>query len=132
MSGDANEPGRDPDVGTVVEEAAKLLGALSDWAKDAAHLGADLGHGLDGHLATGAPECTYCPICRTVHAVRGLSPEVRTQLATAATTALQAMAGLLAAATPADPGARSGVEHIDLDDDLEVWPDETDPEEGDR
>ena len=68
MSGDANEPGRDPDVGTVVEEAAKLLGALSDWAKDAAHLGADLGHGLDGHLATGAPECTYCPICRTVHA----------------------------------------------------------------
>ena len=120
MSGDANAPGRDPDVGTVVEEAAKLLGALSDWAKDAAHLGADLGHGLDGHLATGAPECTYCPICRTVHVVRQASPEVRIHLATAAASLMQAAAGILAAAgsdgSRADGARRDGVEHIDLDE----------------
>ncbi|MGY2704074.1 MULTISPECIES: hypothetical protein [unclassified Nocardioides] len=119
MSGDRD------DVGSVADEAAKLLAALSEWAKDAAH-------DVESHVATGAEECTYCPICRTVHAVRGLSPEVRTQLATAATTFLQAAAGLMANASP---DARGGsVEHIDLDghDDDGDWPEDTDPEEGER
>ncbi|GAA4721554.1 hypothetical protein [Nocardioides conyzicola] len=128
MSGDTNEPGHAPDVGTVAEEAVKLLGALSDWAKDATP-------DLEGHLATGAPECTYCPICRTVHLVRDLRPEVKEQLALAATGALQALAGLLSAASPDGRTAPGGVEHIDLDDTGD-WPDEpdvqTDPEEGDR
>ncbi|MDF1603024.1 hypothetical protein [Nocardioides sp. YIM 152315] len=112
----------------MAEEAAKLLGALSGWAKDATH-------DLEGHLATGAPECTYCPICRTVHAARSLSPEVTEQLATAATSALQALAGLLSAAGRASPSrdGEGGVEHIDLDEGAEDWPDDhTDPEEGDR
>jgi hypothetical protein len=119
-------------VGSVAEEAAKLLGALSGWAKDAVP-------DLETHLDTGAAECTVCPICRTVHLVRELRPEVKEQLATAATAALQALSGLLAAATPERRDASSGVEHIDLDDtgdwpaDLDVQPDvETDPEEGDR
>ncbi|GAB3196809.1 hypothetical protein GCM10027062_06910 [Nocardioides hungaricus] len=111
MSGDREEP----DVGSVAEEAVKLLGALSGWAKDATH-------DVDAHIATGAAECTYCPICRTVHAVRELSPEVRTQLATAATALLEAAAGLMASA-----GGRAeragGVEHIGLDDDAD-WPEE--------
>jgi hypothetical protein len=115
------------------------MGALSDWARD--H-GSDLGQGLSGladqaaatardvneHLATGAPECTWCPVCRTVHAVRQTSPEVRAHLATAASSLLQAAAGLLAtsvpdrARTPAD-----GVERIDLDDDTDgPWPEEDD------
>lgn len=135
MSGDGNEP----EVGTLAEEAAKLLGALSGWAKDAA--GEIAG---EEHLATGAPECTYCPVCRTVHAVRELSPEVKAQLATAATSALQALAGLVSAVTAdARPSQGGGVEHIDLDADDAgdtEWPDEaderadgqTDPEEGDR
>jgi hypothetical protein len=136
-----SEP-RDPgeeQVGSVAEEAAKLMGALSDWARD--H-GTDLGQGLTGlvdhaaasarevneHLATGAPECTWCPVCRTVHAVRQTSPEVRAHLATAASSLLQAAAGLLAtsvpdhARTPAD-----GVERIDLDDETDgPWPEEDD------
>jgi hypothetical protein len=122
MSGDRE----DPDVGSVGEEAAKLLGALSDWAKDAAQ-------DVDRHIATGAEECTYCPICRTVHAVRGLSPEVKAQLATAATTFLQAAAGLMASAARDQQARQGGVEHIDLDglDDDADWPVETDPEEGD-
>jgi len=112
-------------VGSVGEEAAKLLGALSDWARDQ---GSDVGEGLGGlashaaaslqdlneHLATGSAECTYCPVCRTVHAVRAASPEVKAQLATAASSFLQAAAGLLAAASDAEP-RRSRVEHIDLD-----------------
>jgi hypothetical protein len=118
----------------VADEAAKLFGALSGWAKD--H-GSDLGEGLSGlaaqaassardideHLATGSAECTYCPICRTVHAVRQTSPEVRAHLAVAAASLMQAAAGILATAVP-DEGrptsARSdGIEHIDLDDEPE-------------
>jgi len=129
--------GRDP-VGSVSEEALKLFGALSDWARD--H-GSDLGQGLSGladqaaasvrdvdeHLATGAPECTYCPICRTVHAVRQTSPEVRAHLAVAASSLLQAAAGILAAAAPAGARERGGVERIDLDDDMDgAWPEEDD------
>jgi hypothetical protein len=116
----------------------KLFGALSDWARD--H-GSDLGQGLSGladqaaasvrdvdeHLATGAPECTYCPICRTVHAVRQTSPEVRAHLALAASSLLQAAAGILAAAAPGDARARDGVERIDLDDETDgAWPEEDD------
>lgn len=114
MSGDREEP----DVGSVAEEAVKLLGALSDWAKDAAG-------DVDQHIATGAAECTFCPICRTVHAVRELSPEVKTQLATAATTFLNAAAGLMAGAASGQTGRPEGVQHIDLDDDGD-WPEEGD------
>jgi hypothetical protein len=118
--------GEEP-VGSVGEEAAKLFGALSDWARDQ---GSDLGTGLSGlaahaastarevdeHLATGAAECTYCPICRTVHLVRQTSPEVRAQLAVAASSLMQAAAGLLATAVPQEERRRGEpVEHIDLD-----------------
>jgi hypothetical protein len=143
---DDSATGPSDGVGSVGEEAAKLLGALSEWAKD--H-GSDLGEaasglaghaarsaqGMNEHLATGAAECTYCPVCRTVHALRETRPEVRAQLTTAATALLQAASGLLATAVPdtrRDPSA--GVERIDLDDgpdDGPGWPDE-DPEEGDR
>jgi hypothetical protein len=151
VNGDGNEPETgpepEPDVGTAAEEAAKLFSALADWARDQ---GSDLGHSVaglaghaartmrdvDSHLATGAEECTYCPICRTVHVVRQTSPEVRAQLATAATALLQAASGLLATAVPDQREHRTGVEHIDLDEGPEGWPDEgdehTDPEEGDR
>ncbi len=122
------EPHRGPDVGSVGEETAKLLGALSDWARD--H-GSDVGQGLGGlashaaaslqdvneHLATGSAECAYCPICRTVHAVRQSSPEVRAHLAQGASSLLQAAAGLLAAVPPPESSGRTaGVERIDLDD----------------
>ncbi len=119
-------------VGSVGEEAARLLGAFSTWAKD--H-GSDVGAGLGGiahaaaaslqdvneHLATGSAECTWCPVCRTVHAVRQTSPEVRTHLATAAAALMQAAAELMA--TPVPPEARTrgtGVERIDLDTDMDT------------
>lgn len=129
-------PGPD-DVGSVGEEAAKLFGALSGWASS--H-GGDLGHGLSGlaghaaealrevdeHVATGAPECTYCPVCRTVHAIREVSPEVRDHLASAAGSLLQAAAGILAAsAKGAGHEPRGGMERIDLDgDDQGEWPED--------
>jgi hypothetical protein len=129
----AEPPKGGPEVGSVGEEAAKLLGALSDWARD--H-GSDVGVGLGGlashaaaslqdindHVATGSAECTYCPICRTVHAVRQTSPEVRAHLAQAASSLLKAAAGVLATVpAPETSGRAPGVERIDLDaDDPEV------------
>jgi hypothetical protein len=119
------------EVGSVAEEATKLLGAVADWARD--H-GSDLGAGvaaladqaaasardISDHIATDDPECRYCPVCRTVHVVRTASPEVREQLTSAASSFLRAAAGMLAAGgTARDPGSGVGhVERIDLDDPL--------------
>ena len=119
-------PPQDEPVGSVGGEAAKLLGALADWAGD--HLNGPLGdrvRDVNDHIATGDAECLYCPICRTVHAVREASPEVKAQLAQAASTFLQAAAGLLSATGAAKPPS-SRVQHIDLDEDA---PDDSDPGE---
>ncbi len=121
-------PPQDDPVGSVGDEAAKLLGALADWAGD--HVDGRFGdrvREVTDHIATGDGECLYCPICRTVHAVREANPEVRAQLAQAASTFLQAAAGLLAAAGAgaAEPPP-SRVQHIDLDEDA---PDDSDPDE---
>lgn len=134
------------DVGPLADEAVRLLGALSSWAarntvgvgqhaQDLA--GAVLGSVRDAvaeadeHLATGAEECTVCPVCRTVSAVRDVSPEVTAHLVQAATSLVAAASGLLAGVsearrpeddartTPAGPAperASRHVEHIDLDD----------------
>jgi hypothetical protein len=120
---DQGSAGGQDRIGSAAEEAAKLFGALSGWASD-------LGRGVDEHLATGAAECTYCPICRTVHVFREASPEIKNHLAGAAASLMQAAAGLLAAAAASatPPRDRSGeVERIDLDGD---WPDNERPEEG--
>ena len=98
---------RDEPVGSVGDEAAKLLGVLAGWASEHAR-------DVNEHLGTGDAECLYCPICRTVHAVRGASPEVRDQLASAASSFLQAAAGLLATTSASEPASR--VQRIDLDD----------------
>lgn len=134
MSGDHHDPaGDDPrgdEVGSVAEEAVKLLGALSGWAHDvrkdvgdAAQAAHAHGAGWGEHLATGAPECTWCPVCRTVHAVRELSPEVKAHLTTAAASLAQAAAAFLET-TPPERGTRSGVEDIDLDADPDLDPEE--------
>lgn len=136
--------GSGEDVGSVGEEAAKLFGALSEWARDSTGLedgltgglrdglGAGLGESLSGlaghaaatvaeinaHVATGSVECSYCPLCRTVHAIRQTKPEVKAHLAGAASSFLQAMVGLLATVPPSGSGQEpsAGVEQIDLDD----------------
>jgi len=122
-------------VGSLGDEAAKLLGALSGWAREhageagdglsglAAHAAASA-HDLNEHLATGAAECTVCPVCRTVHAVRQLSPEVKAHLTTALTSLAHAAAAIMATADPRSEGPGTdhvGVEHIDVGDE---WPED--------
>ena len=124
MTGSDQDPAGGQDrIGSAAEEAAKLFGALSGWA-------GDLGRNLDTHLATGAAECTYCPICRTVHVFREASPEIKTHLASAAASLMQAAAGVLAAvaASSAPASDRSTeVENIDLDNGGD-WPETERPE----
>ena len=128
--------GADEPVGSVTEEAAKLLHALQDWAKDsgseyagaaasAAEGAASAAHRINEHVATAGAACTYCPLCRVITAVRDTSPEVKEHLSTAVTSLMQAAAGMMATPVP-DPATRrsdSTVEKIDLSDDDE-WEDD--------
>ena len=113
-------PGRAGSVGSVGEEAAKLLDALQGWASSAT------GSGIDEHLATGGQDCAYCPVCQVISRVRSAGPEVRTQLAVGASSLLHAAAALLDARAAAGSSSDSSgsspagggphVTKIDLDD----------------
>jgi hypothetical protein len=127
MSGAEDEP-----VGSLPEEAAKLLHALQDWAKEsgaeyagatesAAGAAASMAQQVNEHIATGGRECTYCPVCRMVAAARATSPEVRQHLSAAATSLMHAAAGLMATDVPskAEREEDQRVTRIDLDDEWE-------------
>lgn len=102
-------------VGSVAEEAARLLGALRGWVEH------------DGDVATGGESCRFCPLCQAISAVRGTSPEVKEHLGSAATSLIKAAASAMATHVPdQEDGERpSGrVEKIDLDeteDEGESW-----------
>lgn len=135
-----HEDVRDPGIGSLGEEAMRLLGAVSGWVSQHGgdvHRTADesvrraceefahLAEGFEEHVATGAPECTWCPVCRVVHAVRTVSPEVRTHLGAAAVSLAQAAAALLATPVPPpssrrDRAGEERVQHIRLDDDPDL------------
>ena len=114
-------------VGSVGEEAAKLFDALQDWVKEGGATGGgttDLGAGLgeqlrsvNEHVASGGQDCTFCPVCQMISKVREASPEVRTHLAVATSSLLQAAATLLDARAARSPAAEPQVTKIDLDDD---------------
>jgi len=125
---DAQGPPEGPQepVGSVGEEAAKLLGALSEWARDqgtdyagtaagAATSFASAVRDVNEHIATDSADCRYCPVCQAIHVVRSTSPEVREHLSVAASSLMHAAAGLLATHT-SGPTASAPVEKIDLDD----------------
>jgi hypothetical protein len=111
-------------VGSVAEEAAKLFGALSGWARDhgdgASAMADSLVGELHDHIATGSPECSWCPVCRTVAAIRHTSPEVRAHLTSAASSLMLAVSGMMATS----PDRDATVERIDLDDDSDGWPED--------
>lgn len=73
-------------VGTLAEEASRLLAALSG--------GPDDGVAPDGsadHGDTGAGSCRWCPHCQAAGLVRDASPESRARLAAAGTALLLAL-----------------------------------------
>lgn len=112
-----------PPVGTLAEEATQLFAVLSGLAKEQA---AQYGSGAESmtssaaaamksvneHIATGDAECTYCPVCRVVHAVRSASPEAKAHLSTAVLSLAQAAAALMAPPAQETPKPDSASEDV--------------------
>jgi hypothetical protein len=96
----------------VAEEAAKLLEALQSWASGAHGWPRAAGQGLP--LASDAPECTVCPLCQVLRAVRGVRPEVLDHLAGATTELVAALRAALE--NPAGEPAARTVEKIEVAD----------------
>lgn len=97
-----------PPVGSAAEEAARLLAAAEQWVR------ARAGGHLDG-LATGAPECTVCPVCQGISAVRQVRPETVEHLLDAAASLVAALRSTVTStAAPEPAGRRPGVQHIDV------------------
>jgi hypothetical protein len=101
-----------PAIGSVSEEAAKLLEAMGDWM--ARHAGS-----AGEHIATGAPECLLCPICRAISAARSAGPDLVEHLGDALGSIVSAVRALADAADRQrrDQGSaqtQPGLEHIDI------------------
>ena len=71
-------------VGSAAEEAARLLAAAEEWCAPARSTGLTA-------LATGAPECSVCPLCQAVSAVRSVKPETVEHLLDAAASLVAAL-----------------------------------------
>ena len=97
-------------VGSAAEEAARLFAAAEEWVRTRAG-----GH-LDG-LATGAPECTVCPLCQGIAAVRGVRPETVEHLLDAAASFVAALRTTVREDAGSEPGRRPDVQHIDVRED---------------
>jgi hypothetical protein len=100
-------------VGSAAEEALKLLAAAEQWAR--AHAG---GFFDEEHLATGSAECTVCPVCQAIGALRHVRPETVTHLFEAGA----ALAAALRSVVTPEAGTAGGsagptVQRINLDDD---------------
>jgi hypothetical protein len=120
------------EVGSLGDEAARLFAAAADWARQ--HTG-DSGTASASstprfgdwlgqeHIATGAPECRWCPICQAIGLLRTTSPDVKEHVASLVVVARQILDSVAeavvddgAGAKPR-PEAKPDVEHIDLSED---------------
>ena len=125
---------REP-VGSITEEAAKLIAAIQGLASTGAASPDDIPdrpdahdhdahdhqtHRHDVHDAADPPlsaECRFCPLCQLARLAKATSPEVRDHLTSAALSLTLAVKALLEGTTP-DRAERPGpVEKIDLTED---------------
>lgn len=115
--GASSEQGPSGGHGTIADEAVRLLDAVSDWVRR------NLEGPASSHIATGAPECTWCPICQLIALVRGDRPEIGEKISEAGASVMNAARTLIDAAAAQAAAARPGsggtqptprVQHIDL------------------
>lgn len=103
-------------LGSAAEEAGRLFAAVEDWARTRAGGLADA-----EHLATGAPECSVCPLCQAISALRSVRPETVEHLFDAAASFVAALRStVLGAVAPGGgtvPDGHGRVEHIDVRED---------------
>lgn len=96
-------------VGTLGEEARRLVQALATWAENTSPRSSAPTHVYAGDWADGpAPgerpvTCGYCPLCQVIALARGQKPEVVAKLVEAATAALGALALLADGGQPPAP-----------------------------
>lgn len=68
---------RDETLGTAAQEASRFVDALGEWLSGHAPEGGPTWTQTgDEAIATGAPECRFCPVCRLIAVARTASPEV--------------------------------------------------------
>ncbi len=93
--------------GPLAEEAARLVEAITDWARGAV---GDISMPVGG----AGPECQICPICQLLALVRRTQPETFGHLADASASMVAALRTVI---DRHDHGGRrtTGVERIDLD-----------------
>jgi len=120
------------DIGSLGEEAARLFAAATDWARQhtgdtadpAGQTATDPGDWLGHeHIATGAPECRWCPVCQAIGLLRTTSPDLKEHVASLVVVARQVLDSV--AETVGEPGSNAkprpepkpDVERIDLSED---------------
>ena len=92
--------------GSLGEEASRLAEAIVEWARGAADGGVP--------IATGAEECTLCPVCQLLSLARRANPETFSHLADATTSFLAAVRTVVDAHGH-DHSGSSRLQRIDLD-----------------
>jgi hypothetical protein len=99
------------EVGSAAEEAVKLFTAVEDWARRKAGQILD-----DEHLATGSPECQFCPVCQGIGVLRHVRPEAVEHLLDAAASFVAALKTAVTMPPSASTPARHAppVQHIDI------------------
>jgi len=101
--------------GPLAEEAARLVEALSEWARGAV---GDISMPTVGS----GPECQVCPVCQLLALLRRTQPETFGHLADASASMVAAMRTIVDRHDQA--GRRgTGVERINLDDHEPAGPD---------
>jgi len=105
----ANQSGRGQhraDTGSLGEEATRFFAAAQDL------LARGVGNAQTAHIANGAPECTWCPLCQMIALLRGDRPEISERVAEASAAAaslLHVMADIVGnALTPQQTQAPHG------------------------
>ncbi|MGI8435149.1 MAG: hypothetical protein ACR2LE_10520 [Nocardioidaceae bacterium] len=118
-------------VGTLAEEAAKLIAVVQSWGQSASGMGneshggpADEGEPADDDRAAAEPsehahstsECRFCPLCSTVRLARAATPDVRAHVGNAVLSLSMAVSELLDNVRN-DESGRPSVEDVDLAED---------------
>lgn len=100
-------------IGSIAEEATRLVGALVDWAKSSNF--SQAGEVISSlPIATGSDECAICPVCQVLHIIKGQKPEVYDHLQSAALSMMLAAKAAFDAVNPAEEKPKPGAERINI------------------
>jgi hypothetical protein len=92
-------------IGSLAEEAARLLGAAQQWAQRIV---------ADAPISTGGADCQWCPMCQLIAALRGDRPELTAKAVDTVTTVVEALQAAFGGHEHAAPAPPTGVQRIDL------------------